>query len=102
MRKTNNYLKKTKYNWKITSELLRGSERKKTCLWACRCFLQNLGITAHTLEDYSNLKSNFSFNNGSILEIHDYFRARENASFNDLSQLIHYQIKILLRWINLD
>ena len=30
-------------------------------------FCQNLGITAHTLENYSNFKSNFSFNNESIL-----------------------------------
>ena len=52
-------------------------------------FCQNLGITVYTLENYSNFKSNFSFNNGSILEIHDYFRARGNASFNDLYQLIN-------------
>ena len=31
-------------------------------------FSQNLGITAYTLENYSNFKSNCSFNNGSILE----------------------------------
>ena len=35
------------------------------------------------------LKSEFSFNNGNILEIHDYFRTRQNYSFNDLSQLIN-------------
>ena len=52
-------------------------------------FCQNLGITAHTLENYSNFKSNFSFNNESILETHDYFRTRENDSFNDLYQLIN-------------
>ena len=49
---------------------------------------QNLGITAYTLENYSNCESNFSFNNGSILEILDDFRTRENASFNNLSQII--------------
>ena len=52
-------------------------------------FCQNLGIIAYTLENYSNFKSNFSFNNGIILEIYDYFRNRGNASFNDLSQLIN-------------
>ena len=48
-------------------------------------FCQNLGIT----ENYSNFKSNFSFNNGSILEIHDYFRTEGDASFNNLSQIIN-------------
>ena len=43
----------------------------------------------YNLENYSNFKSNFSFNNRSIIEIHDYFRTRGNASFNDLSQLIN-------------
>ena len=52
-------------------------------------FCQNLGITAYTLENYSNFKSNFLFNNGSVLEIHDFFRTRENASFNNLCQLIN-------------
>ena len=37
-------------------------------------FCQNLGITVYTLEIYSNFKSNFTFNNRSILEIHDFFR----------------------------
>ena len=62
-------------------------------------FCQNLGITVYTLENYSKIirklfenyskiilnyfKSNFSFNNGSILEIHDFSRTRGNASFND-------------------
>ena len=56
-------------------------------------FCQNLSIThtAYTLENYSNFKSNFSFNNGSILEIHDYFRTRGNVCFNNfnLPQLIN-------------
>ena len=52
-------------------------------------FCQYLCITAYTLENYSNFKINFSFNNGSILEIHDYFRTRGNASFNDFSQIIN-------------
>ena len=52
-------------------------------------FCQNLGITAYTLENYSNFKSNISFNNGSILEIHDYLRTGGNASLNNLSQIIN-------------
>ena len=46
--------------------------------------------TAYTLENYSNFKSNFSFNNGSILELHAYFRTRGNVCFNNfnLPQLI--------------
>ena len=54
-------------------------------------FCQNLGITAYTLENYSNFKSNFSFNSGSILEIHDYFKTMGNVCFNDfnLSQLLN-------------
>ena len=31
-------------------------------------FCQNLGITAYTLENYSNFKNKFLFNNGSILD----------------------------------
>ena len=52
-------------------------------------FCQNLGITAYTLEDYSNFKSNFSFNNGSILGTHNYFRTKGNTSFRNLSQAIN-------------
>ena len=32
-------------------------------------FCQNLSITAYTLENYSNYKSKFLFDNGSILEM---------------------------------
>ena len=53
-------------------------------------FCQNLGITAYTLENYSNFKNKFLFNNGSILEINDYFndRSRVNVSFTELSEII--------------
>ena len=45
-------------------------------------FCQNLGITTYTLENYSNFKNKFQYNNGSILEINDYHnnRSRENVS----------------------
>ena len=53
-------------------------------------FCQNLGIIAYTLENYSNFKNKFLFNNGSILEINDYFndRSRGNVSFTELSEII--------------
>ena len=39
-----------------------------------------------------------------FLEINDYYnnRSRGNVSFTELSEIILYQIKILLGWINLD
>ena len=67
--------KNSKWPWEVTSRFLRRRERR-----------QNLGITAYTLENYSNFKSKLSFNNGNIFEIHDCFRTGGNA--NDLSQLI--------------
>ena len=53
-------------------------------------FCQNLGITAYTLENYSNFKNKFLFNNGSILEINYYLnnRSRGNVSFTELSEII--------------
>ena len=53
-------------------------------------FCQNLGITAYILENYSNFKNKFLFNNGSILEINDYFndRSRGNVSFTELPEVI--------------
>ena len=55
-------------------------------------FCQNLGITAYTLENYSNFKNKFLFNNGSILELNDYNNSNEskgNVSFTDLSEIIN-------------
>ena len=53
-------------------------------------FCQNLGVTAYSLENYSNFKNKFLFNNGSILEINDYFNnwSRGNVSFTELSEII--------------
>ena len=47
-------------------------EKIKAC-WACGCFLLKSRITTYT---YSSFKNKISFNNQSILEIHDYFRFR--------------------------
>ena len=83
VKKTHNFIRKTKnYRKKNPNDLEKlhpdFSEEGKEERPAGRVgvFCQNPGITAYTLENYSNFKSNFSFNNGSILEIHDYFRTR--------------------------
>ena len=56
-------------------------------------FCQDLGITAYTLQNYFNFKNKFLFNNGSILEINDYYyynnRNRENVSYTELCEIIN-------------
>ena len=54
-------------------------------------FCQNLGIVAYTLENYSNFKNKFLFNNGNILEINYYYnnRSRGNVSLTELSKIIN-------------
>ena len=53
-------------------------------------FCQNLGITAYTLENYSNFKNKFLFNSGSILEINDYYnRSSGNVILAELSEIIN-------------
>ena len=80
--------KKSKWPWEITTRFLRRGERRKAVGYKV-VFCQNLGIATYTLENYSNFKSKFSFDNGSIFETNDYFRTWWNASFNDFSQLIN-------------
>ena len=93
MRKTKNYLKKTQMTFRFTFSKLNPdfSEEGKEERHAGHMdvFYRNLGITEYTLENYSYFKSHFSFNSRRIFEVHDYFRARRNGSFNDLSQLIN-------------
>ena len=46
----------------------------------------------YTLENYSNFKNKFLFNNGSILEINDYYnsnKSRGNVTFTELSDIIN-------------
>ena len=89
VRKTKSYLKKTPNDLeKLHPDFSEEGKEERPAGHVC-VFCQNLGITAYTLENYSNFKSKISFNKGSVLEIHDYFRTRGNASFNDLSQLIN-------------
>ena len=89
MRKTKNYLNKNpNYIEKLHPDFSEEGKEERPA-GNVGVFCQNLGITAYTLENYSNFKSNFSFNNGSILEIHDYFRNLGKSSFNDLSKLIN-------------
>ena len=55
-------------------------------------FCQNLGIAAYTLENYSNFKNKFLFNNGSILEINDYYNSNKstgNVTFTELPEIIN-------------
>ena len=80
--------KNSKWPWEITSRFLKRRERRKAT-GHVGIFCQNLSITAYTLANYSNFKSQFSFNNGNIFKIHDYFRISRNAKFKDLSQLIN-------------
>ena len=88
MRKVKTIWKNTKWLWEITSRFLRGRETRKVT-GHVGVFCQSLGNRAYTLENYSNFKSEFSFNNGSIVEIHNYFITRGNARFNDLPELIN-------------
>ena len=43
-------------------------------------FCQNPGVTAYTLENYSNFKNKFLSKNGSILEINDYYNNRSSGN----------------------
>ena len=65
-------------------------EGKKKDLLGMWVFFAKIQVSQHsyTLQNYSNFKSNFSFNSNRSREIHD-FRTRGNASYNDLSQLIN-------------
>ena len=87
VRKIKIYLKKTLNNLEKLHPDFSKEGREERPARHAGVFCQSLGITAYTLENYSNFKSKFSFNN--VLEIHYYFRTRGNASFNDLSQLIN-------------
>ena len=79
IRKTKSYLKKNRnYLEKLHPDFSEEGTEERSA-GRVGVFCQNLGITAYTLENYSNFKSNFSFNNGSILEIHDYFSTRGNV-----------------------
>lgn len=63
-----------KLPWEIIYRFLRRREKIKAC-WAYCFFLPKSRITIYT---YSDIKIKFSFNNGSNLEIRDYFRFRWN------------------------
>ena len=65
LRKTKNYLKNPKWPWEITSQFFKGRERRKAAEHV-GIFCQNLAIKAYALENYSNFKSKFLFNNESI------------------------------------
>ena len=94
IRKTKSYLKKNPNDLEKLHPDFPEEGKEERPAGHVGVFCQNVGIkhsiAIATLENYSNFKSNFSFNNGSILEIHDYFRTRGNVCYNNfnLPQLI--------------
>ena len=85
MRKTNNYLKETKITFEKLHLDFSEELKEEKPAGNVGIFCQNLAITVYsyfqTLENFSNFKNNFSFNNtmsdGRILEIHDYFTKKK-------------------------
>ena len=76
-------------------------KEQKKCLmgmWVFSAKAQNVGITAYTLENYSNFKNKFLFNNGSILEMIIMIsnKSRGNVTFTELSE--KYSIKSRFCW----
>ena len=68
-------------------------EFASTILWMI------VGIIACTLENYSNFLKKLLFNNGSILEINDYYnRSRRNVSFTELSEIINIKSRVYIYW----
>ena len=65
VRKTKNHLKNSQMTWRSYIQISQRKGRRKPAE-NLGIFCQNLGIKAYTLESYSNFKSKFSFNNGSI------------------------------------
>ena len=92
MKKTKNYLQKTPNDLEILHPAFLEEGTEEMSAGHVGVFCQKLGITAYTLENYSNFKSKFSFNNGSILEINDYYnsnKSRGNVSVTELPERIN-------------
>ena len=90
MRKTKTYLNKNPNDIeKLHPDSQRkGKEKGLLGMWVFSAKIQ-VSHSIYFIENYSNFKNNFSFNNGSILEIHDHFRTKGKFSFNALPQLIN-------------
>ena len=90
MRKTKTYLNKNPNDIeKLHPDSQRkGKEKGLLSMWVFSAKIQ-VSHSIYFIENYSNFKNNFSFNNGSILEIHDHFRTKGKFSFNALPQLIN-------------
>ena len=82
IRKTKSYLKKNPNDLEKLHPDFSEEGKEERPAGHVGVFCQNLGITPYTLENYSNFKSNFLFNN-------DYFRARGDGNFNNLSEIIN-------------
>ena len=86
VRKTKNYLKKHQMTLRSYIQISQRKGKKKGS-WACGCFLPKSRYhSIYFRKVFQFYHGNF---NGSIFEMHDYFRTRGNGSFNDLSQLIN-------------
>ena len=106
VKKTHNFVKKTKsYLQNNPNDLEKlhpdfsEEGREEMSAGHVGVFCQNLGITAYTLENYSNFKNKFLFNNGSIFEINNYYnsnKSRGNVTFTELSE--KYFIKSRFCW----
>ena len=65
-----NMSKNPEWLWEITLRFLRRERRTSA----------KILVSQYTLQNYSYFRSKISFNNGSILEVHDYLRTKKNAS----------------------
>ena len=70
MKKTKNYLQNNPNDFEKLHRDFSEEGTEEVSAGHVGVFCQNLGITVYTLENYSNFKNKFLFNNnGSILEI---------------------------------
>ena len=81
-------LKKPKWSWEVISRFIR-KVRRNVC-WRCGCFLPKCRYRGIYFRKLFYFKNKFLFNNGSTLQINDYFnnRSRENVIFTELSEVI--------------
>ena len=89
MKKTKNYLQNNPNDLEKLHPDFSEEGTEEMSAGRTGVFCQNLGITAYTLENYSNFKNKSLFNNGSILEINYYYNSNEsrgNVTFTELSE----------------
>ena len=91
VKKTKNYLKKTPTDLEKLHPYFSEEGKEERSAEHVGVFCEDLGITTYTSENYSNFKNKFLSNNGSILEINDYYnnRSRGNVRCTELSEIIN-------------